>query len=99
MTSISNFKTKTCDVPQFRNSFINPIQHNLKPRDILINAYEKAVTWSYEYELKASFLQVKAGEGFLCYIQVKVGENVCSYSCGVTKKITEYHRITEYFRE
>ena len=53
MTSISNFETKTCDVQFFRNSLIKLIQHNLKTSDMLINSYEKAVTWSYEKDFSS----------------------------------------------
>ena len=51
---MNNFKTEMCDVQLFRNSFINLTQHNLKTSDVLINPYEKAVTWSCEIDLSST---------------------------------------------
>ena len=53
MTSFNNFKTETCDVQLFRNSFNYIAQYNLKTSDVLKNPYEKAVTWSCEIDLSS----------------------------------------------
>ena len=89
MTSINNFKTKTCDVQLFRNCLINLIQHNLKTSNILIDPCEKAVTLSCAQQVPL-YLGIKVYHSFPKFLD-NGHKKSCSY-CSKIQMEKFYHR-------